>query len=108
MVTTDYLRDKTIKAFDKNPENKRYKLDYQDVQIELKVTAQTQSTDTILKNVAEIKSETNEANEKDRDSNTANITNGQLVDYNCGTSENGLGYEDDDDYDAVNITGKIF
>ncbi len=108
MVSTDYLKDKTVKAFDKNPENKRYKLDYQDVQIELKVTAQTQSTDTILKNVAEIKSETNEANEKDRDSNPANINNGQLADYNCGTSENGLGYEDDDDYDAVNITGKYF
>ena len=108
LIISDFLADKEIKAFDKNVEKGKYRIDYKDLQIELKVTGITQSTDTILKNIVEIKSTTNLNNELDRDSSTLNITINQYKDYNPGTEENGVGYEDDDDCDSVVLNGKYF
>lgn len=108
LIISDFLADKEIKAFDKNPEKGKYRIDYKDLQVELRVTGITQSTDTVIKNIVEIKSSTNNENQLDRDSTQLNISINQYKDYNPGTSENGLGYEDDDDYDSVVLNGKYF
>lgn len=108
VVESDYLKDKNIEKFNKTAGKSGYEIDYQDIQIELKVTADTQGTDTMIKDVAEIKSIKKEENVLDRDSVPGNITSNQLKDYNPGTSENGIGYEDDDDCDIIVVQGKYF
>ncbi len=113
-ITTTYLSKATnadgnlIKAFDKSPADGQYTISYKDVQVECKVVATTKSTDTHLKNVAEITKASNSADAADRDSTPSNITEDQKNNYNPGTSTNGKGYEDDDDYEDLVLPGKYF
>lgn len=97
-----------IKAFDNDPKDGKYTIDYKDIQIECKVTAETNSTDNYLKSVAEITVTSNDENLQDRDSNIASINNEQKINYNPGTSEEGKGYEDDDDFENIVLQGKYF
>ena len=107
--TTSYLQDKLIKAFDKTPDNGTYDIDYVDVQIECIVTKNPTEQDVSLKNVAEIAdSHSTTGDEKDIDSTEDNLTEDQIKNYLPGTSENGKGYEDDDDYEELVMLGKYF
>ena len=97
--------DKVIlEAFDGNT------LDYIDVQIECVVTASVSDENTNLKNIAEITGATNSEGENitDIDSIPDNVTDYYDNDYNPGTSEQGWGYEDDDDFEELVILGKYF
>ena len=108
VVTTDYLKNRTLNAFDKAPASGTYSIDYADVQIECEVIATTTSTDNYLKNVAEITGSHNDEGLEDRDSTANNLTDNQKQDYNPGTSTQGKGYEDDDDYENLLLPGKFF
>lgn len=106
---TNYLdSDQTINAFNNDPSDGKYVINYKDIQIECIVTAETTSTDTFLKNIVEITKSHNDNNLLDRDSNVSNITEEQKKNYNPGTSEEGKGYEDDDDFENIVIQGKYF
>ncbi len=98
-IRTDYLKDTLIKAL--KEENGTYTIDYKDVEIECTVEAKAGAKKLSLKNVAEITKSENELDLPDRDSKEDNITKGQRDDYNPGTSRDGKGYEDDDDYEEL-------
>lgn len=107
--TTSYLQDKLISAFDKTPDNGTYDIDYVDVQIECIVTKSPTEQDVSLKNVAEIgKSHSINGDTNDIDSEEDNLTEDQIKSYLPGTSEEGKGYEDDDDYEELVMLGKYF
>ena len=106
---TSYLQDKLIKAFDKTPDDGTYDLDYVDVQIECIVTKNPKEQDASLKNIAEIAdSHSTTGDENDIDSTENNLTENQINNYLPGTSEEGKGYEDDDDYEELVMLGKYF
>ena len=98
-IRTDYLKDTLIKALAE--ENGTYTISYVDVEIECTVEAKAGAEKVSLKNVAEITESDNELGLEDRDSEEDNITKGQRDDYNPGTSRDGKGYEDDDDYEEL-------
>ena len=109
MVSTSYLQNTLISAFDKNPDNGVYSIDYEDVQIECRVTRDPTEQDISLKNVAEIEEAHNiTGGELDRDSVPSDLTSDQVNSYLPGTSEDGKGYEDDDDYEELIMLGKYF
>ncbi len=103
-VTTDYLKESPINAFDGD------ELDYEEVQIECEVTARVQKEDTSLINIAEITGATDKEGtaRTDLDSIVDNLTNDQKSNYNPNTSTQGTGYEDDDDYEELVLLGKYF
>ncbi len=102
-IVTTALSDDLIDAFDGKT------IDYVDLEIECEVVATKQVTSISLKNVAEItKSENIERNEvNDRDSVEDNLTDDQKNNYNPGTSEQGHGYEDDDDYEELVLPATV-
>ena len=109
MVATDYLKNTVISAFDKDPSGGNYTIDYEDVQIECRVTKSPTEQDVSLKNVAEIeKAHDITGGELDRDSTPSDLTENQVDNYLPGTSEEGKGYEDDDDYEELVMLGKYF
>ena len=108
-IYTDYLANEVISKFDKAPTDGVYKLDYVDLQIECIVTKNPTQQDTSLKNVAEIaEAESITGESQDRDSDENNLTNDNINNYMPGTSEDGKGYEDDDDYEDLIMLGKTF
>ncbi len=113
IIKTDYLSRtqnssrNLLKAFDKNP-NGDYSISYKDVEVECRVVATTESTDTHLKNVAEITADYNDANVQDRDSQPKNLTDDEKNSYAPGTSTQGKGYQDDDDFEDLVLQGKYF
>ena len=109
MVSTSYLQNTLISAFDKDPDNGVYSIDYEDVQIECRVTRDPTEQDVSLKNVAEIEEAHDiTGGELDRDSVPSDLTSDQVNSYLPGTSEDGKGYEDDDDYEELVMLGKYF
>ena len=109
MVSTSYLQNTLISAFDKDPDNGVYSIDYEDVQIECRVTRDPTEQDISLKNVAEIEGAHDiTGGELDRDSVPSDLTSDQVNSYLPGTSEDGKGYEDDDDYEELVMLGKYF
>ena len=104
-ITSDYLSDKNIAAFDKSPSDGVYKLNYADVQVECDVISNLTSS-TKLTNVSEVTKISNSESKSDRDSTPNNLTEDQINNYNPGTSTTGKGYEDDDDYENLkpNVT----
>ena len=108
IIKTSYLSNRKLSAFDKAPADGTYTINYADVQVECVVSAQTTTTDTHLKNVAEITSSKNDLDQTDRDSTTNNLTDTQKNNYAPGTSTVGKGYEDDDDYEDLILPGKYF
>ncbi len=103
-IVTEKLSGIIINAFDGTT------LAYKDVQIECEVVAIDTGADQILKNVAEI-TECKDENGKavtDRDSVPADLTEDQKQNYNPGESEKGWGYYDDDDYEDLKISAKVF
>ena len=108
IVSTSYLDNTNIKAFDSNPSSGTYSISYADVLIECDVVAQDSGTNTNLKNVAEITASTNDLGIVDRDSTPNNLTDAQKNSYNPGTSTQGKGYQDDDDYEDLLLPTKYF
>ena len=102
-IVTTALAEELIDAFDGT------NLSYKDVQIECEVVATKGETNLSLKNVAEITEDLDkDRNEvEDRDSTPENLTEEQKNDYNPGTSEQGWGYEDDDDYEELVLPAAI-
>ena len=106
-ITSSYLANTNIAGFNRVPANGTYTIDYQDVQVECTVNSNiTESTN--LRNVAEITKEANDKNLADRDSTPNNLTNDQKNNYNPGTSTEGKGYEDDDDFEVLKPVTKAF
>jgi len=86
-------------------------LDCADVQVECEVIAEYSNTDVKLKNIAEITIHSDESGDTtivDRDSTPNNLTEQQKDNYNPGTSEQGWGYEDDDDFEDLILPAKYF
>ena len=116
IIRTTYLskeKDETgnlIKAFDKTlKENGEYNtLSYKDVEVECEVVATTESTDKHMLNIAEISSDFNSAGVADRDSVAGDLTEDQKAAYAPGTSTQGKGFQDDDDYEDLVLQGKYF
>ena len=95
-INTTYLADTLIKG------TVGATLDYTDVQVECKIVRRASDTNISLKNVAEItEAEDILGGTEDVDSTPNNLTDDQKNNYNPGTSEQGKGYEDDDDYEEL-------
>ncbi len=104
-IISKKLADSLIKKFD------GANVAYVDLQVECEVVGNSTSQDQHLKNVAEITKHSDvEGNENivDIDSIPQNLTEEQKNNYNPGTSEQGFGYEDDDDYEDLFLPGKNF
>jgi uncharacterized repeat protein (TIGR01451 family) len=106
-ISTNYLANTTLKAFNRTATNGQYIMSKEggqivDLEIECEVIAENNSTS--LKNVAEITSETNDEGLKDVDSTAGNISNDQKNNYNVNTSTMGKGYEDDDDFEDLKLS----
>lgn len=109
-IKTEYLKDTTIKAFDKDKteteegwqkaETGDSGLYYADVQVECKVVAQPGSDDQALRNIAAITADTDD----DRDSVPGDPGRD---DYNP-PADNSTYKEDDDDYEDLVLRGKAF
>ena len=99
-ITSTYLSNTNLTAFNKTPADGNYKISYADVQVECDVIPNLTSS-TKLKNVAEISKDSNAENKSDRDSTPGKLTEDQIKNYNPGTSTRGKGYEDDDDYEDL-------
>ena len=99
-VKTTYLTNTIIKGI--SNENREISLDYKDVQIECEVVKKASNTNISLKNVAEItEAEDIIGGKEDIDSVPNNLSDEEKNNYNPGTSEEGKGYEDDDDYEEL-------
>ena len=108
-VSTNYLANTTIPAFDKE----NLSISYAILQIELEITGDL-STGTVLTNVAEIITDDG----TDRDSNTGSINPDSLTSGFSGNTSNKSdltdenyfykGLEDDDDFEKVIIDGDVF
>ncbi len=103
-IVTKKLEDTLIHKFDGNT------VHYEDVQIECVVVAQDSTKSQSLKNIAEITDDADEHKEAitDRDSTPHNLQEEEKKDYHPETSEQGKGYEDDDDYEELVLPGKYF
>ena len=101
-VTTSYLSEQTINALTSTAIDSKY------VQIECTVTAQPTTSRINLINVAEITGDSNEYNLEDRDSTPRNLRTTQINRYEPGTSTNGKGYEDDDDFEPLYLAPRNF
>ena len=104
-IVTDKLADTLLNKFDGTT------LDYADVEVECIVDATYSVKNVSLKNVAEITEHSNEAGDTtvvDRDSIPSNLSSAQKQNYNPGTSEQGWGYEDDDDYEDLLLPAEKF
>lgn len=109
-ITTDYLKNTTIKAFDKDKTTEESGwqkaavgdsgLYYADVQVECRVVAQPSSDDQELRNIAAITADTDD----DRDSIPGDPGRD---DYNP-PADNSTYKEDDDDYEDLVLRGKAF
>ena len=108
ILKTSYLSNRKLTAFDKAPASGTYSINYADLRVECVVKAKTGTTDTHLKNVAEITNSKNDLNQPDRDSTTNNLSVIQKNNYAPGTSTIGKGYEDDDDYEDLVLPGRYF
>ena len=114
-IKTTYLSDKIINGtasndnFEEKGQSSKVQLDYQDVQIECRVVKKASDTKISLKNVAEITdAEDILGGKEDIDSTPNNLTEEEKNNYNPGTSEEGKGYEDDDDYEELVMVPTYF
>ena len=110
IVKTKYGANQLIQKFNLQPKDKRYTLNYIDIQLQCRVTAITNSDDNFLRNIVEITRTTDYNNNpiNDRDSTPNNLSDQSKIGYNWGESERGKGYEDDDDVEIALVKGKYF
>ncbi len=109
IIKSTYLKDTNIEHFDKAPSNGTYTIHSEDIQVECVVTANAESTDKNLKNVAEISEFYNAGNYPDRDSQKENVHHDDTNSNYEGTQNKiGKGEQDDDDYEDLVLLGKYF
>ncbi len=104
-IVTTKLENTLISKFDGAT------LDYEDVQVECVVSAEYSEAEQRFKNIAEITKHSDDTGNEsipDRDSTPNDLSDDQKENYNPGSSEQGWGYEDDDDYEELVIPGKEF
>ena len=104
VVSTWTASQADLKAFDPMPASGAYTISYIDVPIQCRVTATTKNTDTMLKNIAEI---TTASNDNDIDSKPGNVNSNPST-YNPTNPTTGRGEQDDDDYEELVLKGKYF
>ena len=101
IIETSKLASETISAFNSNPASgSEYAIDSKFVQVECRVIATAYNVS--LKNVAEITESTNDLGLQDIDNNSR-LTDGQKNNYRPEHSQDGRGYEDDDDYEDLKL-----
>ena len=106
-IVTTKLGETLLNKFNSETNN----ISYADLQIECVVTASYSGQKQSLKNVAEITSHSDASGNTsvvDRDSIPDNLTDDQKSNYNPGTSTQGWGYEDDDDYEELILPKQDF
>ncbi len=91
-ITTKYLANQTIKAFDREAE--KPELDFKDVLVEFEVT-EANTSERILRNIAEI----TESSKSDCDSTPDNVN----TDKYTPPTDNSDYQEDDDDYEQIKL-----
>ena len=109
-IKTEYGANQLIQKFNLQPKDKKYSLNYIDIQLQCRVTAITNSDDNFLRDIVEITrvSDYNNNPISDRDSTINNLSDQSKIGYNWGESERGKGYEDDDDVEVALLKGKYF
>ena len=103
-ITTDYLEDEVLDAFNKET----LTLDYADVKVICKVVAATKTTDQSLRNIAAITASTDSQGNDitDRDSTPRDLTDDEINKYPYNPDNSKDKYEDDDDYEDLRLPGK--
>ena len=102
-ITTTYLQDELIESLTTT------KFDFKDIEVECKVIKEAEEKNVFLKSITEITNiEDINGNTKDTDSLANNLTDNQKNQYKPEKSEQGKGYEDDDDYEELVIKGRYF
>ena len=101
------ISNTSLSLEDINPYSDR-KLDYRDIKLECEVTLDTSIENVSLKIVSEIDSITDTRGNfvEDKDSNPESLSLDQIKNYKSGNSEDGIGYQDDDDYENLVMTSK--
>ena len=109
-IKTEYGSNQLIQKFNLQPKDKKYSLNYIDIQLQCRVTAITNSDDNFLRNIVEITKIADYNNNpiSDRDSTPNNLSDQSKIGYNWGESERGKGYEDDDDVEVALLKGRYF
>ena len=109
-IKTEYGASQLIQKFNLQPKDKKYSLNYIDIQLQCRVTAITNSDDNFLRNIVEITKIADYNNNpiSDRDSTPNNLSDQSKIGYNWGESERGKGYEDDDDVEIALLKGRYF
>ena len=109
-IKTEYGANQLIQKFNLQPKDKKYSLNYIDIQLQCRVTAITNSDDNFLRNIVEITkiADYNNNSISDRDSTPNNLSDQSKIGYNWGESERGKGYEDDDDVEVALLKGRYF
>lgn len=109
-IKTEYGASQLIQKFNLQPKDKKYSLNYIDIQLQCRVTAITNSDDNFLRNIVEITKIADYNNNpiSDRDSTPNNLSDQSKIGYNWGESERGKGYEDDDDVEVALLKGRYF
>ena len=109
-IKTEYGANQLIQKFNLQPKDKKYSLNYIDIQLQCRVTAITNSDDNFLRNIVEITKIADYNNNpiSDRDSTPNNLSDQSKIGYNWGESERGKGYEDDDDVEVALLKGRYF
>lgn len=84
------------------------KLDYKDIKLECEVTLDASIENVSLKIVSEIATITDTRGNviQDKDSDPESLSSDQIKNYKSGNSEDGIGYQDDDDYENLVMTSK--
>ena len=109
-IKTEYGASQLIQKFNLQPKDKKYSLNYIDIQLQCRVTAITNLDDNFLRNIVEITKIADYNNNpiSDRDSTPNNLSDQSKIGYNWGESERGKGYEDDDDVEVALLKGRYF
>ncbi len=105
IISSTKLADELIDAYVSGQE-----VQYKDLQVECEVIATNSSTEQKLKNIAEI-TEAKDSDHQtivDRDSIPNNLQEEQRNNYTPQKPTEGIGVEDDDDYEELLIPGKTF
>ena len=106
-IKTDYLKSTTLNAFNSTPTDGNYSISSSDVQVECTVTTSEDELTVSLRNVAEITGATNAYNISDRDSTPKSLTTNDVTNYEPQAGTEGLGVQDDDDYEELVLNPTI-
>ena len=101
------ISNTSLSLEDINPYSNK-NLDYKDIKLECEVTLDSSIENVSLKIVSEIGkiTDTRGNTVQDKDSDIDSLSRDQIKNYKSGNSEDGIGYQDDDDYENLVMTSK--